>query len=506
MKRNCSCSIIYSSVCEALQATGMSACSTTNLFFFSHTFSLTLSSSTTLSNSIDFLSSSTAENDNNNNNKSKATQEVLLIDLGTKCIEVGLIQNETDQLQAQSSTSYYTSLVWKVYSCSLLCLSSLLSTPLHFPLTRCEWKYPRKTLHLQIQGGLEIEEIECVDIQRLTVGEIEKKGDEIENVSQSNEPASGVKKEEKTKSAKKGAKKGEKKDVEVVDLSENLVISKKGVRMIYSEPSVEVSPVPFSSPLNKKRVKGSSKNLILSSKQSSSSSRQVSSYTKNKNDDDYDDDDTLTIMSLLSQHPTMISTLLRTPYFLIKGESPCFTQLMRSLLVTRKLAQATLHSQRVLLFPFTATIAYLFVPAGKQAACFPGFQEIDCYSVLNHASSSDLTYFWRYLLDDLGRQQDAKEVPISGIQPGDLYMYSLIRRSEMGKEVTKIEENADIVKLRSKLSSMNVNTVFNERRGNLSNIGIIMKSQLEDEYVNLRKISFELPDILINNEIVVVYV
>ena len=186
-------------------------------------------------------------------------------------------------------------------------------------------------------------------------------------------------------------------------------------------------------------------------------------------------------MSLLSQHPTMISTLLHTPYFLIKGESPCFIQLMRSLLINRKLAQATLCNQRVLLFPFTATIAYLFVPAGRKAACFPGFQESDCYAVLNKASSSDLTYFWRYLLDAWSRQLDAKEVPISGVQPGDLYMDSLIRRPGMGKEMARGEENMDIVKLRSKLSSMNVNATSTERGGNLSTIGIIMKSQLEDE-------------------------
>ena len=462
--------LISSSVCEALQATGMSACSTTNLFFFSHSSSLLLSSSssstttTLLSNSVHFLTSSTTHA-NANATQSRTSQEVFFIDLGIKCIETNIIQDETERLQSQSSTSYYTPLVWKTYSCSLLCLSSLLSTPLHFPLARCEWKYPRKTLQLQIQQEVEIEEIECVDIQRLTIGEMTKKKEEEEDIVQSNELVSDLKK-----------------DVEVIDLSENLVMSKKGVRMIYSEPAVEVSPIPFSSPLNKKSTKGSNTNLVLSSKQSSSSSssssQETQSFPKNNNNNK---DNLLSIMSLLSQHPTMISTLLHTPYFLIKGESPCFIQLMRSLLINRKLAQATLCNQRVLLFPFTATIAYLFVPAGRKAACFPGFQESDCYAVLNKASSSDLTYFWRYLLDAWSRQLDAKEVPISGVQPGDLYMDSLIRRPGMGKEMARGEENMDIVKLRSKLSSMNVNATSTERGGNLSTIGIIMKSQLEDE-------------------------
>ena len=467
--------LMSSSVCEALQATGMSACSTTNLFFFSHSSSLLLSSSssstttTLLSNSVHFLTSSTTHaNANANATQSRTSQEVFFIDLGIKCIETNIIQDETERLQSQSSTSYYTPLVWKTYSCSLLCLSSLLSTPLHFPLARCEWKYPRKTLQLQIQQEVEIEEIECVDIQRLTIGEMKKKKkkeeEEEEDIVQSNELVSDLKK-----------------DVEGIDLSENLVMSKKGVRMIYSEPAVEVSPIPFSSPLNKKSTKGSNTNLVLSSKQSSSSSsssQETQSFPKNNNNNK---DNLLSIMSLLSQHPTMISTLLHTPYFLIKGESPCFIQLMRSLLINRKLAQATLCNQRVLLFPFTATIAYLFVPAGRKAACFPGFQESDCYAVLNKASSSDLTYFWRYLLDAWSRQLDAKEVPISGVQPGDLYMDSLIRRPGMGKEMARGEENMDIVKLRSKLSSMNVNATSTERGGNLSNIGIIMKSQLEDE-------------------------
>ena len=299
-----------SSVCEALQATGMSACSTTNLFFFSHSSSLLLSSSsststtTLLSNSVHFLTSSTTHA-NANATQSRTSQEVFFIDLGIKCIETNIIQDETERLQSQSSTSYYTPLVWKTYSCSLLCLSSLLSTPIHFPLARCEWKYPRKTLQLQIQQEVEIEEIECVDIQRLTIGEMKKKKEEEEeDIVQSNELVSDLKK-----------------DVEVIDLSENLVMSKKGVRMIYSEPAVEVSPIPFSSPLNKKSTKGSNTNLVLSSKQSSSSSsssQETQSFPKNNNNTN----NLLSIMSLLSQHPTMISTLLHTPYFLIKGEFP----------------------------------------------------------------------------------------------------------------------------------------------------------------------------------------
>ena len=287
--------LMSSSVCEALQATGMSACSTTNLFFFSHSSSLLLSSSssttttTLLSNSVHFLTSSTTHantNTNTNTNtytnananananatQSRTSQEVFFIDLGIKCIETNIIQDETERLQSQSSTSYYTPLVWKTYSCSLLCLSSLLSTPLHFPLARCEWKYPRKTLQLQIQQEVEIEEIECVDIQRLTIGEMtkKKKEEEEEDIVQSNELVSDLKK-----------------DVEVIDLSENLVMSKKGVRMIYSEPAVEVSPIPFSSPLNKKSTKGSNTNLVLSSKQSSSSSssssQETQSFPKNNN-------------------------------------------------------------------------------------------------------------------------------------------------------------------------------------------------------------------------------
>ena len=274
--------LMSSSVCEALQAAGMSACSTTNLFFFSHSSSLLLSlsssSSTTttlLSNSVNFLTSSTTHanaNANANATQSRTSQEVFFIDLGIKCIETNIIQDETERLQSQSSTSYYTPLVWKTYSCSLLCLSSLLSTPLHFPLARCEWKYPRKTLQLQIQQEVEIEEIECVDIQRLTIGEMtkKKKEEEEEDIVQSNELVSDLKK-----------------DVEVIDLSENLVMSKKGVRMIYSEPAVEVSPIPFSSPLNKKSTKGSNTNLVLSSKQSSSSSssssQETQSFPKNNN-------------------------------------------------------------------------------------------------------------------------------------------------------------------------------------------------------------------------------
>ena len=132
-----------------------------------------------------------------------------------------------------------------------------------------------------------------------------KKKEEEEDIVQSNELVSDLKK-----------------DVEGIDLSENLVMSKKGVRMIYSEPAVEVSPIPFSSPLNKKSTKGSNTNLVLSSKQSSSSSslsQETQSFPNNNNNNK---DNLLSIMSLLSQHPTMISTLLHTPYFLIKGEFP----------------------------------------------------------------------------------------------------------------------------------------------------------------------------------------
>ena len=134
-----------------------------------------------------------------------------------------------------------------------------------------------------------------------------KKEEEEEDIVQSNELVSDLKK-----------------DVEVIDLSENLVMSKKGVRMIYSEPAVEVSPIPFSSPLNKKSTKGSNTNLVLSSKQSSSSSSSSSQETQSfpNNNKNNNKDNLLSIMSLLSQHPTMISTLLHTPYFLIKGEFP----------------------------------------------------------------------------------------------------------------------------------------------------------------------------------------
>ena len=149
--------LMSSSVCEALQATGMSACSTTNLFFFSHSSSLLLSSSsstttTLLSNSVHFLTSSTTHA-NANATQSRTSQEVFFIDLGIKCIETNIIQDETERLQSQSSLPITLHLFGKrtrahcfvchhYYRLHFISLSRDVSGSIHGKLSSC--KYSKK--------------------------------------------------------------------------------------------------------------------------------------------------------------------------------------------------------------------------------------------------------------------------------------------------------------------------------------------------------------------------
>lgn len=514
--------LMSSSLYEALQATNMTACSTTNLFFLSHTSSIFKSSSSSssmmitstglpsvnpslelhtaklYSNSEEQQSSPTKEeqlslqleeegeskvtilsnsntNTNTNTNTAQSTiQDVYLIDLSTSCIEEDAVRRESEMAEMVAPLSYQHPLRWNVFSFSFPCLSSLLSTPVRFPRSQLVWRYPHRVYHLMVKGDDQIADVDCVDVQHLTmssssssieIGEEKKERREEEEEKEDKKKTEKKEMKEEKREDKKGKKgkkgKKEEEEVEVIDKRENLVMSKKGVRMIYMATTENSTSTPSTtSPGSKKQRRKSCE--IASSSQPS--------------------EESLQIISFLSQHPTLVLTLLHTPFFLVCSDSPLFTQLMRSLLLARKLAQVTVENLRALLLPCTATTAYLFFPAGKEKASnLAGFQEKDCQKILCENQSADLTYFWRHLLNEMSSKSDEKEVPISGIQPGDLYSYNLLRRQNPLRESPENDDCEEIAKLRSKLTSRQIKEMRGERRTTIGDLGVILKSQLEEE-------------------------
>ena len=400
-------------------------------------------------------------NTNTNTNTAQSTiQEVYLIDLSTSCIDEDSVRRESEMAEMASTLSYQHPLRWNVYSFSFPCLSSLLSTPVRFPRSQLVWRYPHRVYHLMVKGEDQIADVDCVDIKHLTMS---SSSSSVMNIEEVKEEKKGKK---KGRTGKKGKK--EEEEVEMIDKTENLVMSKKGVRMIYMATTDNSTPSSTSSSTTTSSTSPGSK------KQRRKSCEIASAFQSSE--------ESIQIISVLSQHPTLVLTLLHTPFFLVCSNSPLFTQLMRSLLLARKLAQVTVENLRALLLPCTATTAYLFIPAGKEkASSLAGFREKDCQKILCGNQSADLVYFWRHLLDEMSSKSDEKEVPISGIQPGDLYSYNLLRRQNPLRESPENDDCEEIAKLRSKLTSRQAKDMRGERRATIGDLGVILKSQLEEE-------------------------
>ena len=326
--------------------------------------------------------------------------------MGPSSITSDMIQGLSQQYQAQSTMPHSIPLQWSAIPFSLPCLSSLLPTPLLFPLHNTSKRFPHRKFPLFI-NHIQVEEVDCIDIHHLS--------------------------------------KSEDKPVPETIPKEQLVISSKGVRMIYTNVSQSpetVTSQPVSSP-------------------------------------------PLIITSLLSHHPTLVQTLLHTPFYLIVAHSHTFSQLMRSLLLSHKLAQATLQEQYVIFLPLTSTSAYLFFPAGFESASLVGFKEEDCSMALN-SSTTDLTHYWTHMLEDMKSTNESEDISVSGVLPGDLCAYSLLRKLQQsgGKEENRPNEEEFLSDLRDKLTHANLEeAATKEGTLHVGDIRMILHSQLEEELI-----------------------
>lgn len=335
------------------------------------------------------------------------SQPITLIDMGSCSLSSEAIQRLSDVYQTQSTIPHSIPLQWSVIPFSLPCLSSLLPTPLFLPIQKNSRMFPCQVFTLFIEHT-EVEDIQCIDINHLS--------------------------------------KTEEKPLSETTPKEQLVVSSKGVRMIYTDVT-EPSKISVTSPT-------SSPHLIIT--------------------------------SLLSHHPTLVLTLIHTPFYLIVAQSHTFSQLMRSLLLSHKLAQAMLQDCHVILLPFTSTSAYLFFPAGTESASLSGFKEVDC-SVALESSTTDLTHYWTYMIESMKNSNEPGEVPVSGVLPGDLCAYSLLRRLRQSsvKEDNMPKEELFLSELREKLKSANLEEAA-KKEGNLhiGDVSMILRSQLEEELIS----------------------
>ena len=117
-----------------------------------------------------------------------------------------------------------------------------------------------------------------------------------------------------------------------------------------------------------------------------------------------------------------------------------------------------------LLFPFTNTTAYLFLPNG--AGNLSGFTEATC----DAQGSTDLVYWWTQALEKSGTPQ---------VLPGDLLAYNSLRKAQ--PEERKQEEDPFIAELREKLEMADLEKASKaEGLLHVGDLKVLLRAQLEE--------------------------
>ena len=235
----------------------------------------------------------------------------------------------------------------------------------------------------------------------------------------------------------------------------------------------------------------------------------------------------LRVEMLIDCHEMICDTLLRTPFMVLVAKAPAFTQFMRSLVMDHRLAFGVVENEgeRVdtkddivvggdanhanddadanhanddtdanhantnnenendthtnqptnttqtppkpltfLLFPFTNTTAYLFLPNG--AGNLSGFTEATC----DAQGSTDLVYWWTQALEKSGTPQ---------VLPGDLLAYNSLRKAQ--PEERKQEEDPFIAELREKLEMADLEKASKaEGLLHVGDLKVLLRAQLEE--------------------------
>lgn len=119
-----------------------------------------------------------------------------------------------------------------------------------------------------------------------------------------------------------------------------------------------------------------------------------------------------------------------------------------------------------LLFPFTDTSAYLFLPNG--AGSLSGFSEATC----DTGGTTDLVYWWTQALEKSGTPQ---------VLPGDLLAYNCLRKTQ--SEERKQEEEPILMELREKLEMADLEKASKaEGLLHVGDLKVLLRSQLEEAW------------------------
>ena len=404
--------LLSSSLQEALQSTGVSACSTDHILFLADLTDVALPPPP--------------------EQVPQSAQNVFFINLGVSPLAQSFFV---------TSPQHMSPFHWTIIPHSLPLLSWLLPTPLTLPPPSVP-SLPQRPAVITLEETSLAEGI-CVDLQRLA-----KESAAKEPVAKAVEPP-----------------------------TEQLVRSREGVRMVYMEatPSAPVA-------------------------------REERTTLRFR------------VQSLIDCHEMICDTLLRTPFMVLVAKAPAFTQFMRSLVMDHRLAFGVVESERegvdlangdredikpvdtkpanaepadptihntqptnsppppsqspenppkpltFLLFPFTDTTAYLFLPNG--AGDLSGFTEATC----DVGGTTDLVYWWTQTLEKSGTPQ---------VLPGDLLAYNCLRKAQ--SEERRQEEEPILAELREKLEMADLEKA--SRTEGLLHVGdlkVLLRAQLEE--------------------------
>ena len=75
-----------------------------------------------------------------------------------------------------------------------------------------------------------------------------------------------------------------------------------------------------------------------------------------------------------------------------------------------------------------------------------------------NSSTTDLTHYWTHMLEDMKSTNESEDISVSGVLPGDLCAYSLLRKLQQSgvKEENRPNEEEFLSDLRDKLTHANL--------------------------------------------------